>query len=144
MFDIALDRRGRESDAMGEIVIDAHRESFLADLSYWTADDYRASWLRTAAHVLEHGHGRFLVSVNAPGQSPYLAFVVRVRGDEAIVFKSFLLTSLTDAFAQPEDGEVMREDYAERGNDEPRLGVHRCPLRHIADFEVRLRGAATH
>lgn len=37
MFALTLDRRGRESDAMGEIVIGAHRESCLIDLSHWSA-----------------------------------------------------------------------------------------------------------
>lgn len=141
MFGIGIDRRGGEP--MGEIVIGEHRESFLVDLSFWDAEEYRASWLRSAAHVLEHGYGRFLVSVSIPGQLLYITWVCRTRGPEALLFKSFLLPTYTEVFTRPEEAEAPPEDYALRNVDEgPDVAVHRCALRAIADFETRLRGAA--
>lgn len=141
MFDINLDRRGGEP--IGEVVVAEYRESFLIDLSFWDAEEYRASWLRSAAHVLEHGYGRFLVSVSIPGQLLYITWVCRTRGPEALLFKSFLLPSYTEVFSRPEEAETPLEDYAMRNVDEePGATVHRCALRDIADFETRLRGAA--
>lgn len=140
MFDIALDRRGHAGDAQGEITIGAFAESFVADLSAWTAEDYRASWLRAAAHVLERGYGRFLVSVCAPGTHSYIGWTCRRRGDAAMLFKTIQLPSQTETYARPEDAEVNADDYAERNNDEPRLNVYRCALADIAAFEARLRG----
>jgi|CXWL01.1.fsa_nt_gi hypothetical protein len=141
MFDLTLDRRGGEP--MGEIVVGEHRESFLVDLSYWDAEDYRASWRRSAAHVLEHGYGRFLASVCIPGQALYITWVCRTRGADALLFKSFLLPSYTEIFSRPEEAETPAEDYALRNDaEEPNMVIYRCALRDIADFETRLRGAA--
>ncbi|GAM98361.1 hypothetical protein U91I_01994 [alpha proteobacterium U9-1i] len=143
MFDLALDRRGESGGARGEILIGDHRETFLVDLSYWDFDEYRASWLRSAAHVLEHGYGRFLVSVSIPGQLLYITWVVRTRAGEARLHKSFLLPDYTRDFIQPEEAETPLEDFATRDQDESAdIHVFRCALRDIADFETRLRGAA--
>lgn len=144
MFDIRLDRRGRRDDALGEIHIGAHRESFLIDLSFWDGDEYGASWLRSAAHVLEHGYGRFLVSVSAPGQTTYTTWVCRTHEGEARLHKSLLLASISVDYFSPEEAETPPEDYAERHDEEPKLIVHRCSLRDIADFETRLRKASPH
>lgn len=144
MFDIRLDRRGRESDALGELTIGAHRESFLSDLSFWDVEDYEASWLRGAAHLLEHGYGRFLLTVSAPGQQMYAAWICRTRDSEARLHKALMLTSTTVGYRGPEEAENPPEDYAARLDEEPSLIVHRCPLRAIADFETRLRHAAAH
>lgn len=141
MFDLTLDRRGEGGGARGEIVIGDFRESFLVDLSYWDVDEYRASWLRSAAHVLEHGYGRFLVSASIPGQALYISWVVRTSDGEARLHKSFLLPSYTQDFLQPEDAETPVEDYATREQEEgPETHVYRCALRDIAEFETRLRG----
>lgn len=143
MFSLSLDRRGEADAARGEIVIGGFRENFLVDLSFWDFDDYRASWLRSAAHVLEHNYGRFLASVSIPGQAPYITWVARVRDGEARFFKSFLLTSYTNDLSHPEDAETPPEDYAARNDDEgPEVHVYRCALRDVAEFETRLRGGA--
>ncbi|MGE0741223.1 MAG: hypothetical protein AB7O98_07755 [Hyphomonadaceae bacterium] len=139
MFDIAIERRG---DApRGEIVIGAHRERFTVDLSAWDLGAYKATWMRAAAHVLERGYGRFLVSACAPGVRSYIGWTCRRRSNEAMLFKSMLLPSLAESFSQPEDAELSADDYAERNNEEPNLKTYRCALADIANFEARLRGA---
>ncbi|MEZ5995390.1 MAG: hypothetical protein R3C25_06520 [Hyphomonadaceae bacterium] len=140
MFDIAIERRGGR--ATGVITIGAAQEIFDPDLSLWNVEDYAQSWLRAAAHVLERGYGRFLVSVCAPGTSPYVCWVCRTRAGEARLFKSILLGSLTGDFATPRDGETLEDDYAERNDERPTLKVLRCSLADIAAFEARLRGGA--
>lgn len=138
MFDIDIDRRGAPA---GAITIGAFSERFTADLSVWDRDAYRASWTRSAAALLEHGYGRFLVSVSAPGRSAYAAWTARARPDAAMLFKTFVLPSITVDFASPQDGEELEDDFADRNKDEPKLRTYHCALADIVAFEARLRGA---
>ena len=142
MFDIRLDRRGRLHDAAGEIVIGDFREFFTFDLSAWSAHDYRASWARSAAHVLEGGFGRFLVSVGAPGAAMYDTWPCWRRGDEAVVLHSLLLSTLTRDFVGPEDAEAFDATPPEADPSSHTLKLYRCALADIVDFERRLRGAS--
>ena len=139
MFKLCIERRGGAPE--GIIAVGEHTETYPVDLSVWDVPDYRANWLRAAAHVLEHGYGRFLGSVSSPGRGAYLAWVCRARGAEAMLFKSVLLPSLTESFANPRDAETLDDDFAERNQDEPNLIVHRCALADIAAFEASLHGA---
>lgn len=140
MFDLRLLSRALPLSAFGELSVGAHRENFSADLSLWDEDDYHASWLRTAAHVIEHGYGRFLVSV--PGNGMYETWVCHTRGGSVRLYKSIMLSTATEDFDSPADAEAPAEDYASRHEDSPRLNYYRCDLADIADFEARLRGKA--
>lgn len=139
MFDIRLDRRGRDSGATGEIVIGGFRTIFTADLAYWSAEEYRASWRRSAARVLEHGFARFLVMAGPPA-SMFETWTCWRRGDEAVFYQSILLSSATDHFTRTEDAESESDDDGFPG-PERKLRLHRCSLRDIAEFERRLSGA---
>lgn len=139
MFDIRIERRGQSNDAMGELIVANASESFIAELSYWDLEDYSASWLRSAARVLERGVGRFLVSVHAPGQATFHSWACRVDGGDVVISKSFLLPERTIDLRASEDAEFFADDGAEA---EVAPAIHRCTLTDIAAFEARLRGQA--
>ena len=140
MFDITLERRGRIIEAAGEITIGDFKSLFTFDLSFWSPEEYRASWARSAASVLEHGFGRFLVSVGAPG-AMFDTWACWRRFDEAVLLHSFLLSEVTLDFGRPEDGELLGAGTPiERDTEKYKL--HGCGLAEIADFERRLRGAS--
>jgi len=142
MFDITLERRGRMIDAAGEIIIGDFKSVFTFDLSYWSPEDYRASWQRTAALVLEHGFGRFLVSVGAPG-AMFETWPCWRAGDEARVIHSFILSSISVDFARVEDAETFASESPELDPGRAdTLKIHPCSLADIADFERRLLGAS--
>ncbi len=142
MFDITLERRGRIVDAAGEIVIGDFKSVFTFDLSFWSAEEYRESWRRTAAAVLERGFGRFLVSVGAPG-TMFETWPCWRAGDEARVIHSFLLSTITIDFARVEDAENFASESPELDPGSANtLKIHPCSLADIADFERRLRGAS--
>jgi hypothetical protein len=138
MFDIRLLSRALPLSAFGELSIGAHRENFSADLALWDKEDYQASWVRSAAHVIEHGHGRFLVSVTSGGM--YETWTCHARGASVRIFKSILLSTATERFDSPSDAEAPAEDFASRREDSPALNYYRCNLVDIADFEARLHG----
>jgi hypothetical protein len=139
MFNLSLDRRGRQGDALGEIQIEEFRQEFLVDLSHWNVQQYWASWRRSAAHLLEHGYGRFACSVDAPG-GLYDTWGCWVKDGRVALFRSVLLPSITAAYARAEEAETPASDYAERGMIEPGIDYHWCALADIADFERRLHG----
>lgn len=128
-------------DAAGEIVIGDFRAVFTSDLSFWSAEEYRESWRRGAAAVLERGFGRFLASIGAPGEM-YDTWPCWRRGDEVILIHSILLSSISREFAQPEDAESYGPDRPEIDPGSDALKIHTCSLADIADFERRLRGAS--
>src|SRR5262249_1184329 len=136
MFDIALPDDGAE----GRIVIGAYSESFAPERGGWDASAYRASWLRSAAFVLQDGFARFLVSGGAPGEAMYTTFPAWRRGADVLVQKSFLLASLTRDFAAPEDAERYEAEFSELGESGAPLSTWRCALRDVAEFERVLRG----
>jgi hypothetical protein len=140
-FDLKLDRRGRMGDAAGEIVVGDFRAVFTSDLSFWDVEEYRSSWRRSAAAVLEHGFGRFLASIGAPGEI-YDTWACWRRGDQAMVIHSILLASISSDFLEPEAGETYGPDRPEIDPGSDGTKLYLCSLADIADFERRLRGAS--
>jgi hypothetical protein len=140
MFDIRLLGRALPLSAFGEVSIGAHRENFSADLAVWDEEDYTASWIRSAAHVIEHGYGRFLVSVGGNGM--YESWGCHTRGTNVRIFKSIMLSTATERFTSPSDAEAPAEDYAARHEESPTMNYYHCNLVDIADFEARLRRVA--
>jgi hypothetical protein len=140
MFDIRLLGRALPLSAFGEVSIGAHRENFSADLGVWDEEDYAASWIRSAAHVIEHGYGRFLVSVGPTGM--YESWVCHARASSVRLFKSIMLSTATERFRSPADAEAPAQDYRARHEDAPTLNYYHCNLADIADFEARLRRIA--
>ncbi|MGD9967799.1 MAG: hypothetical protein AB7T59_14860 [Hyphomonadaceae bacterium] len=138
MFGLRIERR--MGGPMCEVQIGAHGEDISIDLRVWDAQAYRASWLRSAAHVLEHGYGRFLLSVSRPGDRIFTTLVCRTRFDRLLLFKSLLLPSATNDYADPAEAETIAEDFAARNDTEPELIVWYCDLSDMAAFESRLRG----
>ena len=138
MFDLRLLSRALPLSAFGELSIGAHRENFSADLGVWDEEDYQASWIRSAAHIIEHGYGRFLVS--APGNGMYETWVCHANGARVRVFKSIMLSTATERFESPADAEAPIDDSAARYEGNPMLNYYHCNLVDIADFEARLRG----
>jgi hypothetical protein len=128
-------------DAAGEIVIGEFRAAFTSDLSFWDVDEYRESWRRSAAFVLEHGFGRFLASIGAPGDV-YDTWACWRRGDEIVAIHSILLPSISRDFKTPDDAERFGPDRPEIDPGSDALKIHPCSLADIADFERRLRGAS--
>jgi len=139
VFDLRIERR--MGGPMCQIRIGAHAEDVPIDLEVWNASAYRASWLRSAAHILERGYGRFLLSVSRPGDHIFTTLVCRMRFDQLFLFKSLMLPSATDDYIDPTEAETPAEDYAARSDTEPDLVVWFCELRDMAAFEARLRGA---
>jgi len=137
MFDLRLDQRGRVNDAEGEIIIGDFRESFLIDLSHWEGPQYRESWRRSASMVLNSGFSRFLVSIGAPGIGLYETWPCWRRGDDVVLIKGYVLSSVTRDFAFPEEAESLPS--SEPG---PGLNLRTCSLNDMAAFERRLIGAA--
>jgi hypothetical protein len=142
MFDLRIERR--IGGPMCQVRIGAHAEDVPIELSVWSAPHYQASWLRSAAHVLEHGYGRFLLSVSRPGERIYITLVCRTRFDRLFLFKSLQLPSATETYLTPADAEIPPDDFEARNDSEPELIVWPCELRDVAEFEARLRrvGAA--
>lgn len=140
MFDLKLSDVAVRGRASGILIIGTYVDDFMAGLSAWTPDHYRQSWARAGAHVLKRGYGRFLVSVSAPGKELYVTWVCRVRMQEAHLFKSVLLPSLTETYAAPEEAESPAEDYAQRNQKLSSVMSYRCPLSDIAAFQRRLSG----
>jgi hypothetical protein len=138
MFDLKLDRRGRLNDASGELIIGAFSHEFLIDLSHWSAADYWASWLRSAAHLMQFGYGRFLLSVTAPG-GMYETWPCWVKDDRAVFHKAIVLGSITGDFSSPQEAETPPEDYVERGQLRESVRYYSCALTDIAEFERRMR-----
>lgn len=138
MFDLRLLNRALPSSAFGELSVGAHRENFSADLGVWDEEDYQASWLRSAAHIIEHGYGRFLVSV--PGNGMYETWVCHANGASVRLFKSIMLSTATERFDTPADAEAPSEDRIGRQEQTPSVNYYHCNLVDIADFEARLRG----
>ncbi|MFT3729420.1 MAG: hypothetical protein QM759_16470 [Terricaulis sp.] len=136
MFNLRLLSRALPLSAFGELSIGAHRENFSADLGVWDEEDYQASWLRSAAHIIEHGYGRFLVS--APGNGMYETWVCRATGATVRLYKSIMLSTATERFDTPADAETPADEYAIK--ESPMLNCYHCNLVDIADFEARLRG----
>ena len=141
MFDLSLDRRGRMGDAVGEIVIGDFRAVFTSDLSFWDVHEYRESWRRSAASLLEHGFGRFLASIGAPGEM-YDTWPCWRRGDEVVIIHSILLAPISRNFRTPEDAERFGANRPEIDPGSDALKIEVCSLADIADFERRLRGAS--
>jgi hypothetical protein len=135
MFDLRLDRRGRIENASGESEFEY---AFLIDLSHWSAEQYWASWRRSAAHLLEHSYGRFALSVNAPG-GLYETWPCWSRDGVAVFHKSIVLPSITCDYTRAEECETPPEDYVERFQTRETVHYYACPLQDIADFERRLR-----
>jgi len=138
MFDIRIERRG--GPPIGEIIIGDFREHFAPGLMHWTLADYRASWLRGAARILELGYGRFLIAVDAPGEGLWETWACWSMDGRVACCKSILLPSLTESYAAPQDAETPPEDDLARGVEEPGVDYQWCALEDIADFERRLRG----
>jgi hypothetical protein len=138
MFDLRLLSRALPLSAFGELSIGAHRENFSADLTVWDEDDYHASWLRSAAYIVEHGHGRFLVSVGETGV--YETWAAAARGANVRLYKSIMRSTATERFASPADAETPSLDDAAREDMSPSTHYFRCNLVDIAAFEARLRG----
>ena len=139
MFDISFERRGRVNDAAGEILIGEHRTTFLLQLSFWEPQDYRASWRRAAALVLEQGFGRFILSADVP-PAMFDTWCCWREGDEAVLQHSILLPSLTRDFSRIEDAEAYLSDFPVPEAGAPPLP--RCSIACVADFERRLRGSS--
>ncbi|HWA01037.1 MAG TPA: hypothetical protein VG841_12060 [Caulobacterales bacterium] len=137
MFDLRLDRRLRDRDAEGEIAIGDTRKTFHVDLSLWDVEDYRASWRRSIALVLNDGFARFLVSVGEPGQAMFDTWPCWRRGDEVLLINAILLSSITGDFARPQDAEVFDNE-----GPGPATTQYACALADLVDFERRLTGAA--
>lgn len=142
MFDISLDRRGTlKGTARGEIVIGEHRDEFLIEIGHWEREDYIRSWLRNAARVLEKGFGKFALSVTAPGQASYEIWPCWAKDGQAVLHRSYLLTSITCDFKNAQDFETpTEEDWLDMREERDTLRYFRCSLQDIAEFERRLRG----
>jgi hypothetical protein len=140
MFDLRLLSRALPLSAFGELSIGSHRENFSADLGIWDEGDYQASWARSAAHVIEHGYARFLVSVSQAGI--FETWAAHARGANVRLFKSIMLSTSTEHFCSPADAEAPAEDQALSHEERPTIIYYRCNLVDIADFEARLRGMA--
>ncbi|MES1156372.1 MAG: hypothetical protein ABUL73_01215 [Alphaproteobacteria bacterium] len=137
MFNISLERRGRVVDAEGEIVIGEFRESFLIDLSHWSAEQYRDSWRRCAGAVLSKGFARFLTSIGAPGVGLYETWPCWRRGGDVVLLKGYVLSSVTRDYKRAEEAETL-----ESSAPAPEQVRYRCTLTDMAAFERRLIGAA--
>ena len=142
MFDLSLDRRGRQGDALGLIKIGEFHKEFLVDLSHWGAVDYWTSWRRTAARLLEYGVGRFAVSVGTPS-TLYDTWGCWEKDGAVALFRNALPPSMTAHFTAAIDCENLPTDANERGVIEPGVDYYWCSLSDIADFERRLRGQET-
>ncbi|MGV6853455.1 MAG: hypothetical protein ACWA5R_14920 [bacterium] len=75
----------------GEIQLDDFRESFLADLSFWSKSDYETHW-REASKQLNGGRAvSFITSITDPDNSNFIRSWVCYPIDGVLVFQEQIL-----------------------------------------------------
>lgn len=140
MFDIIVSPKEAHKDtARGVFVVGDFRETIEIDLSYWSIQHYRESWLRVANRIIDVGFGRFLTSVGARSSDFLWTWPCWKRNGQVIVRNQILRLSL-HAISNPESAEAYDNEYRAYGVEGERISEWRCDLAEIVDFAKRLSG----
>ncbi|MET7357385.1 hypothetical protein ABZS76_02945 [Streptomyces sp. NPDC005562] len=131
--------------AVGRITVGDFSEDFPMDLSYWSADDYRESWMRTLLRVeaaRDEVDSYLVTSITDPATANFVfGWPLHRRGTDVYVQNSVIfLGELAEEFrpAQPWRSVQPRGTVDEDGNE---ISEWRTTLGAVRAFLAKVRPA---
>ncbi len=121
----------------GLICIGSLEESFISDLTFWSAADYERHWEAAAARILESERTALITSITDPATSNFIRWWPMYRQGDSVIFREQVL--FLQGLPEPFDAghlEKFVEPRGPIGPDEP-ISEWLLPLDAIRGFLQR-------
>jgi hypothetical protein len=116
VFDIRFtDQPARPDHRAGEIVIANLRETFDADMRWWSAAQYETQWLRGVRLVLEAERSAVVTSFIEPRYANFIRWWPMYRDGDSVIFQEQIL--FMNQLAAPFDSERFADFVSPRARE---------------------------